>query len=75
MFAVIRSRSTAAPLEALAAKRKNIHIIVTDIFDPKKLSEASIEISQITGGSLDVLILNAGSTTGAETSSLTPSAL
>jgi NADP-dependent 3-hydroxy acid dehydrogenase YdfG len=74
VFALIRSRGTAAPLEELAAKRKNLHIVVTDLSDTKKLTEATAEISKVTGGSLDVLILNAGSA-GPETSSLPPTAL
>lgn len=74
VFAIIRSRGTAGPLEELAAKRKNIHIVVTDISDPRKLEQASAEISKVTTGSLDVLILNAGSA-GPDTSTLTPSAL
>jgi NAD(P)-dependent dehydrogenase (short-subunit alcohol dehydrogenase family) len=74
VFALIRTRATAGPLEALAAERKNIHIVVTDISDPKKLAEAATEVSENTAGSLDVLILNAGSTT-AETSNMPPSAL
>jgi NAD(P)-dependent dehydrogenase (short-subunit alcohol dehydrogenase family) len=74
VFAIIRSRGTAGPLEELAAKRKNIHIVVTDISDPKKLDQAAAEVSKVTAGSLDVLILNAGSA-GPETSALPPSAL
>ncbi len=74
VFALIRSRGTAGPLEELASKRKNIHIIVTDISDPKKLAQAAAEVSQVTAGSLDVLILNASSA-GPETSALSPSAL
>jgi NAD(P)-dependent dehydrogenase (short-subunit alcohol dehydrogenase family) len=74
VFAIIRSRGTAGPLEELAAKRKNIHIVVTDISDPKKLELAAAEVSEVTAGSLDVLILNAGSI-GPETSALSPSAL
>ncbi|KAI1623185.1 hypothetical protein EDD37DRAFT_682688 [Exophiala viscosa] len=73
VFAIIRSRGTAGPLEELAAKRKNIHIVVTDISDPRKLQQAAAEVSNITAGSLDVLILNAGSA-GPETSVLPPSA-
>ncbi|KAK4941754.1 hypothetical protein LTR10_018358 [Elasticomyces elasticus] len=73
VFAIIRSRATAGPLEELAAKRKNIHIVVTEISDPKKLDQAAAEVSEVTGGSLDVLILNAGSA-GPETSVLQPSA-
>ena len=74
VFAIIRSRATAGPLEELAAKRKNIHIIVTDISDPRKLDQAAAEVSKVTAGSLDVLILNAGSA-GPDTSALPPSAL
>ncbi|KAJ3544368.1 hypothetical protein NM208_g3088 [Fusarium decemcellulare] len=73
VFAIIRSRETAGPLEELAAKRENIHIVVTDISDPRKLDQAAAEVSQITAGSLDVLILNAGSA-GPDTSVLPPSA-
>ncbi|KAH8723492.1 hypothetical protein GQ44DRAFT_656770 [Phaeosphaeriaceae sp. PMI808] len=62
MFALIWSLGTAGPLEELAAQRKNIHIIVTDISDPTKLDEAAAEVSKVTVGSLDVLVLNAGST-------------
>lgn len=74
VFALIRSRKTAGPLEELATKRKNIHILLTDISDPSKLDETATEISKITGGSLDVLILNAASA-GPETNVLPPSAL
>lgn len=74
VFAIIRSRRTAGSLEELAAKRKNIHIMMTDISDPRKLDQAAAEVTDITAGSLDVLILNAGSA-GPETSALPPSAL
>ena len=74
VFAIIRSRGTAGPLEELAAKRRNIRIVVTDISDPRKLDQAAAEVSKVTAGSLDVLILNAGSAEP-ETSTLQPSAL
>lgn len=74
VFALIRSRATAGPLEELSAERKNIHIVETEISDPEKLKETAAEISKVTHGSLDVLILNAGSA-GPETSALSPSAL
>ncbi|KAF4994676.1 hypothetical protein FDECE_13049 [Fusarium decemcellulare] len=73
VFAFIRSRETAGPLEELAAKRENIHIVVTDISDPRKLNQAAAEVSQVTADSLDVLVLNAGSA-GPDTSVLPPSA-
>lgn len=74
VFALIRSRATAGPLEELSAERKNIHIVETEISNPEKLKETAAEISKVTHGSLDVLILNAGSA-GPETSALSPSAL
>ena len=74
VFAIIRSRGTAGPLEKLAAKRKNIHILVTDLSDPKQLDETATEVSRVTNGSLDILILNAGSTTD-ETAQIPPSGL
>jgi NADP-dependent 3-hydroxy acid dehydrogenase YdfG len=74
VFALIRSRGTAGPLEDLAAKRKNIYVIVTDIYDTKKLDGTVAEVTKVTGGSLDVLILNAGSA-GPETNTLPPTAL
>ncbi|KAH7330059.1 hypothetical protein BKA65DRAFT_49551 [Rhexocercosporidium sp. MPI-PUGE-AT-0058] len=73
VFALIRSRGTAGPLEELATRRRNIHIIVTDLSDPKRLTQSAAEVSQVTAGSLDVLILNASSA-GPETSALLPSA-
>lgn len=73
VFALIRSRATAGPLEELAAQRKNIHIIQTDISSPAKLEQAAKEVAEATGGSLDVLILNAASS-GPATQALTPTA-
>lgn len=75
VFAMIRNRGTAGPLEELATKRQNIHIVVTDISDPRKLEQAAVEVSTVTAGSLDVLILNAGSAGPEETNVLPPSAL
>jgi NAD(P)-dependent dehydrogenase (short-subunit alcohol dehydrogenase family) len=74
VFAIIRSRATARPLEELASKHSNIHIVVTDLSDPEKLDQAAAEVFKVTAGSLDVLILNAGSA-GPETSALAPTAL
>ena len=74
VFALIRSLGTAGPLKELAAQRQNIHIIITDISDPIKLDEAAAQVSKVTAGSLDVLILNAGSA-GPDTAVLPPSAL
>jgi NAD(P)-dependent dehydrogenase (short-subunit alcohol dehydrogenase family) len=58
----------------LAGQRKNIHILETDISEPKKLDATAEEIAKITGGSLDVLVLNAGSAS-TETSAWGPAAL
>ncbi|KAH7084813.1 hypothetical protein BKA63DRAFT_430699 [Paraphoma chrysanthemicola] len=73
VFALIRSLGTAGPLKELAAQRKNIHILVTNISDPTELDATAGKVSQVTGGSLDVLILNAGSA-GPDTAVLPPSA-
>jgi NAD(P)-dependent dehydrogenase (short-subunit alcohol dehydrogenase family) len=48
VFAIIRSRETAAPLEKTAAERENVHIVVTDISSPMKLEQAAAEVSKIT---------------------------
>jgi NAD(P)-dependent dehydrogenase (short-subunit alcohol dehydrogenase family) len=74
VFAIIRSRETAGPLEKLSADRGNVHIVVTDISSPKKLEQAAAEVSKMTNGSLDYLILNAGSAS-TETGGLSPSDL
>ena len=59
VFALIRSQATAGDLNKLTAERKNIHVILTDISNPQKLQVAAGEVSNITGGGLDVLIFNA----------------
>jgi len=59
VIALIRSQATAAPLNELAAERKNIHVILADISSPQKLQLAAEEVSEITGGGLDVLVYNA----------------
>jgi NAD(P)-dependent dehydrogenase (short-subunit alcohol dehydrogenase family) len=74
VFALIRNLATADALKTLAAERKNVHIVVTDLSSPEKLKQAAEEISKTTEGSLDVLMLNAGSDAG-ETGTLPPLAL
>ncbi|KAK3714721.1 hypothetical protein LTR37_007701 [Vermiconidia calcicola] len=59
VVATIRSQASAGPLNQLAAERKNIHVILTDISSPPKLQLAAEEVSNITGGGLDVLVFNA----------------
>jgi NAD(P)-dependent dehydrogenase (short-subunit alcohol dehydrogenase family) len=59
IFAIIRNRATASKLTELAAERKNIQIVLTDIGNPQKLLVAAEEVSWATGGGLDVLIFNA----------------
>ncbi|KAM0254686.1 hypothetical protein ACHAQJ_006536 [Trichoderma viride] len=59
VFALIRSQNTAGPLNELAASRKNIYVLQTDISSPAKLKETAEKIGKITGGKLDVLIHNA----------------
>ncbi|KAK4888087.1 hypothetical protein LTR27_012970 [Elasticomyces elasticus] len=59
IFALIRSQNTAGVLNKLAADRKNIHVIETDISSPQKLQLAVEQVSKITGGGLDVVVYNA----------------
>ena len=59
MVALIRNQATAGPLNELAAERKNIYVILTDISSPQKLQLAAEEVSNLTGGGLDVMIFNA----------------
>ena len=70
---MIRSQKTAGPLNELAAFRKNIHVLETDIANPAKLKETAGEIGSITGNKLDVLIYNAFF--HGDSAELTPSAL
>ncbi|KAL6690631.1 hypothetical protein J3F84DRAFT_353063 [Trichoderma pleuroticola] len=74
VIALIRSQATAGPLNELAATRKNIHIIETDISSVSRLEETANSISKITKGSLDVLIYNAYSVGTDEAKLLPPSA-
>ena len=74
VFALIRSQNTAGPLNDLARLRKNVHVIETDISDPTVLKRTSQQISQVTGGSLDIVIYNAY-LAGTEAMQLTPSGL
>ncbi|KAL9618826.1 MAG: hypothetical protein Q9160_006485 [Pyrenula sp. 1 TL-2023] len=59
IIGIIRSQKTVAALADLASARKNVHIVETDIGDPKRLQEAIGEVGKITGGKVDVLICNA----------------
>ncbi|KAL7948100.1 NAD(P)-binding protein [Trichoderma barbatum] len=59
VVALIRSQATAGPLNELAAARKNIHVIETDISSLARLKETADSISKVTGGKIDVLIYNA----------------
>jgi len=59
VIAIIRSQSTAGPLNELAAERKNVHVLLTDLSSPSKLQSTAEEIAGITGGGLDVLVFSA----------------
>lgn len=73
-MALIRSQTTAGPLNDLAAARKNIHVVETDISSVSKLKETAAKVDSILGGKLDVLIYNAY-LAGTEAMTLPPSAL
>ncbi|KAI9707928.1 MAG: hypothetical protein M1820_004347 [Bogoriella megaspora] len=73
VVALIRSQSTAGPLNQLAASRKNIHVVETDISKSSQLKETAKKVGSLIGGKLDVLIYNAYSA-GTEAATLPPSA-
>ncbi|KAM0424555.1 hypothetical protein ACHAPT_010271 [Fusarium lateritium] len=72
VLALIRNRTTSGPLEELAAKRSNIHVIETDISSPSRLKETAEAIGKITGSKLDFVVYNAF-LMGTENMTLTPS--
>ncbi|KAL7938423.1 hypothetical protein V8C35DRAFT_320227 [Trichoderma chlorosporum] len=74
VFALIRSQATAGPLNELAATRKNIHVVETDLSSPAKLKETADSVSKVTGGKLDVFIYNAYSSGSEEGKLLPPTA-
>jgi NAD(P)-dependent dehydrogenase (short-subunit alcohol dehydrogenase family) len=57
VFALVRNRATASRLVDL--NRSNVHIIEADITNLPALKAAAARISEVTAGSLDVLINNA----------------
>ncbi|OZJ06365.1 hypothetical protein BZG36_00753 [Bifiguratus adelaidae] len=59
VIAVVRNKSNIPHLAPLLA-RANVHAVQADVTSPEQLAEAAVEVGQITGGSLDVLIANAG---------------
>ncbi|EPQ50278.1 NAD P-binding protein [Gloeophyllum trabeum ATCC 11539] len=60
VFGLVRKLSTSTDAKELASKRPNVHILQADIVDDKALAAAAEEVAKVTGGSLDVLINNAG---------------
>ncbi|ANB14094.1 hypothetical protein AWJ20_5051 [Sugiyamaella lignohabitans] len=63
VFALVRNLKSITHLEPLSA-RKNVHILEADSTSSVQLYKAAEEVSKITGGSLDVLIANAGGNIG-----------
>ncbi|KAK6517651.1 hypothetical protein TWF506_004835 [Arthrobotrys conoides] len=59
VFALVRNTTSSQPLTDLAASHKNVHILKADVTSPTELEAAAAAVSQITGGTLDVLIENA----------------
>ncbi|KIJ66420.1 hypothetical protein HYDPIDRAFT_174517 [Hydnomerulius pinastri MD-312] len=57
VFALVRKSATATKLADL--NRPNVHIIEADITDLPAVKAAAAKVSEVTGGSLDVLINNA----------------
>ncbi|KAI5840562.1 hypothetical protein DFP73DRAFT_500434 [Morchella snyderi] len=60
VFALVRNKSTSQKVVALA--RPNIHLIEADVANYTAVKAAAKEVSDITGGKLDVLIHNAADT-------------
>ncbi|KAL5507014.1 hypothetical protein ACEPAH_6470 [Sanghuangporus vaninii] len=57
VFGLVRNKKTAGKLVALG--RRNVHILEADVTDVKALKAAVQQVSENTGGNLDVLINNA----------------
>ncbi|KLO11374.1 NAD-binding protein [Schizopora paradoxa] len=57
VFAIVRDKSRAAKLEGLG--RKNVYILEADVTDRAAIQTAVKQVSEVTGGTLDVLINNA----------------
>jgi len=62
VFALVRNKAAADHLAALEGK--NVHIFQADVTDHKALKAAAVNVSQETGGKLDVLINNAAAING-----------
>jgi len=60
VFGLVRKLSNAKDAVHLASKTSNVHILEADIVDESALAAAASEVARVTGGSLDVLINNAG---------------
>ncbi|KAJ7633095.1 hypothetical protein FB45DRAFT_745217 [Roridomyces roridus] len=57
VFALVRNKSTATHLAKLPGK--NITVVEADIADPAALAAAATQVSAVTGGKLDYLIISA----------------
>ncbi|KAK6344586.1 hypothetical protein TWF718_006545 [Orbilia javanica] len=64
VFALVRNVTSSPELTSFAASHPNVHILKGDITSPAELAAAATSISEITGGTLDVLIQNAASLFG-----------
>jgi NAD(P)-dependent dehydrogenase (short-subunit alcohol dehydrogenase family) len=60
VFAVVRNKNKIEYLKPIADERPNVHVIEADVTSASALKQAAKEVAEITGGSLDVLISNAG---------------
>ncbi|KAI5115932.1 hypothetical protein M0805_002082 [Coniferiporia weirii] len=60
VFALVRDVPGATELHELVASNayKNVYVLHADLHDYKSINEAAVEVSKITGGTLDVLINN-----------------
>jgi len=60
VFGLVRDPKNAKKLQELAASKKNVHVVKAEITDPKSLKAAAAAVAKVTGGSLGILINNAG---------------
>ncbi|KAI9061881.1 NAD(P)-binding protein [Trametes sanguinea] len=61
VFAIVRNTSSPY-LQHILAEHSNLHVIQADVMDPHAVERAAMEMSGLSGGSLDVLIHNAART-------------
>ncbi|RPD64665.1 NAD(P)-binding protein [Lentinus tigrinus ALCF2SS1-7] len=60
VFAIVRNAAKCTHLQAVAKNFKSVYIVEADVVDYRSLEQAANRVSELTGGTLDFLIHNAG---------------